>query len=78
MYHTKCIDPWLTRNKRCCPICKRKVIPGNDPDDDSDSSDDESARPSEHTPLLGNSAGSSSNRRSTFDNSGQYFFSFAV
>lgn len=24
-YHTKCIDPWLTRGKRNCPLCKRKV-----------------------------------------------------
>lgn len=25
-YHCKCIDPWLTRNKRVCPVCKRKVF----------------------------------------------------
>lgn len=24
-YHTKCIDPWLTKGKRNCPMCKRKV-----------------------------------------------------
>ncbi|KAG5679643.1 hypothetical protein PVAND_009200 [Polypedilum vanderplanki] len=24
-YHTKCIDVWLTKNRRVCPICKRKV-----------------------------------------------------
>jgi Ring finger domain len=24
-YHTKCIDVWLTKNRRVCPVCKRKV-----------------------------------------------------
>lgn len=71
VYHTKCIDPWLTKNKRCCPICKRKVIPGDDQSSESDSSDGEEVGPSERTPLLSNSGeGSSTNRRSTFDNSG--------
>lgn len=29
-YHAKCIDPWLTKTKRQCPVCKRKVSPGSD------------------------------------------------
>ena len=51
-YHQKCIDPWLTKNKKTCPICKRKVIPGRNADSDSDmasSSDDEA---DETRPLL--------------------------
>lgn len=26
-YHAICVDPWLTNNKRQCPVCKRKVSP---------------------------------------------------
>lgn len=33
-YHQKCIDPWLTKNRKVCPICKRKVGPSTG---DSDS-----------------------------------------
>ncbi|CAG9771890.1 unnamed protein product [Ceutorhynchus assimilis] len=40
MYHMKCIDPWLTKNKRVCPICKRKVFAHNEPHPDSDSDTD--------------------------------------
>ncbi|XP_035429503.2 E3 ubiquitin-protein ligase RNF13 isoform X1 [Spodoptera frugiperda] len=25
-YHAVCIDPWLTQNKRVCPVCKRRVF----------------------------------------------------
>lgn len=25
-YHCQCIDTWLTKNRRVCPICKRKVF----------------------------------------------------
>ena len=77
-YHCKCIDPWLTKRKKTCPVCKRKVIPGTNPDSDSES-DEESEGTSERSPLL---AGNNNNqvmdtpRRSTFDNSGSHLHSF--
>ena len=27
-FHCKCIDPWLTKYNRACPLCQRKVFPG--------------------------------------------------
>ncbi|GFR60525.1 E3 ubiquitin-protein ligase RNF13 [Elysia marginata] len=64
VYHTKCIDPWLTKNKKTCPICKRRVIPGRDADDtDSENEGDggNNTNSSERTPLLqeSNSSGAS-------------------
>ncbi|XP_071987932.1 E3 ubiquitin-protein ligase RNF13-like [Engystomops pustulosus] len=35
-YHCSCIDPWLTKTKRSCPICKCRVLRSQD---DSDSDD---------------------------------------
>lgn len=37
-YHQKCIDPWLTKIRRDCPVCKAKVtLPGMEEFSDSDS-----------------------------------------
>ncbi|GFO35882.1 E3 ubiquitin-protein ligase rnf13 [Plakobranchus ocellatus] len=63
VYHTKCIDPWLTKNKKTCPVCKRRVMPGRDADDEGDSDmDDGNVASTENTPLLreNNSSGSGS------------------
>ncbi|XP_075058057.1 E3 ubiquitin-protein ligase RNF13 [Mixophyes fleayi] len=51
-YHCKCVDPWLTKTKKTCPVCKQKVVPSQgDSDSDSDSSQEENEA-SENTPLL--------------------------
>lgn len=65
----KCIDPWLTKNRRVCPVCKAKVtLPGMPESDDSDSDNDRRPRSTpnedanERTQLLPNASTSSSSR----------------
>ncbi|CAK9832125.1 E3 ubiquitin-protein ligase RNF13 [Anthophora retusa] len=47
-YHAKCIDPWLTKNRRVCPVCKRRVFAAEEQvvTDESDSDADDT------TPLI--------------------------
>ena len=50
VYHLKCIDPWLTRNRRVCPVCKAKVrLPGVP---ESSASEEENDNANERTPLV--------------------------
>lgn len=47
-YHVKCIDPWLLKNKRVCPQCRKKVFAsGEVPPSDSESETED-----EQAPLL--------------------------
>ncbi|CAH0600184.1 unnamed protein product [Chrysodeixis includens] len=54
-YHAVCIDPWLTQNKRVCPVCKRRVFAAGERrrrDTDTDSTDTEPLL-NDHTPTQG-------------------------
>lgn len=53
-YHCKCIDQWLTKNRRFCPICKRKVLPRRQPRQrrSSDSTSDSEPEATDSTPLI--------------------------
>uniref|UniRef100_A0A8C4Q6M8 RING-type E3 ubiquitin transferase n=1 Tax=Eptatretus burgeri TaxID=7764 RepID=A0A8C4Q6M8_EPTBU len=58
-FHCKCVDPWLTQQHKICPVCKRRVGSGPDPETGSGSDgglyrpDIEADTPvSERTPLL--------------------------
>lgn len=61
-YHCKCVDPWLTKTKKTCPVCKQRVTQKNPEQSDSESEEESGARAnaeeadeeaqSERTPLL--------------------------
>ncbi|XP_061682277.1 E3 ubiquitin-protein ligase RNF13 [Syngnathoides biaculeatus] len=51
-YHSKCVDPWLTKTKKTCPVCKQKVVPSQDDSDSEESGGEENDEASESTPLL--------------------------
>ena len=52
-YHYKCIDPWLVKNKRICPQCRKRVFARGSGYDSEESEDTERA------PLIRQSGGSS-------------------
>lgn len=53
-YHLRCIDPWLTKSRRICPVCKGKVrVAGMSDISDTESESGQSRRETnESTPLL--------------------------
>jgi len=45
-YHVKCIDPWLLKNKRVCPQCRKKVFAsGEVPPSDSETDTEDEREP---------------------------------
>ncbi|CAH2272460.1 E3 ubiquitin- ligase RNF167 [Pelobates cultripes] len=57
-YHCTCVDPWLTKTKKSCPVCKHRVLRSED-DSDSESGgtepgdgDNREESDNERTPLL--------------------------
>jgi hypothetical protein len=82
-YHVECIDKWLLRNNRHCPVCKRRVIARRAGDDDETDSSEENEEMDleetndrlrlivdvdESTRLLTHVAARSSNSRNNEDN----------
>ncbi|CAF3375597.1 unnamed protein product [Rotaria socialis] len=51
-YHMKCIDPWLTNNRRQCPVCKRYVFPNHDNSGEENIGSPQVRTPTEQTPLV--------------------------
>lgn len=60
-YHAKCIDPWLTKNRRVCPVCKRKVFTNGEVLTETDSDTDD-----ETSPLVRNNANTNTTNGGTF------------
>ncbi|KAG5847229.1 E3 ubiquitin-protein ligase RNF13 [Anguilla anguilla] len=71
-YHCKCVDPWLTKTKKTCPVCKQRVVPSqgdSDTDTDDSSHEDNEDDASENTPLLRSLASTSAHSFGTMSGS---------
>ena len=64
-YHSLCIDKWLTKHRRLCPTCRRKVyVDGETQYSDSDS-DDNNGYYDDRSPLISSTEPVTNSR--TFD-----------
>lgn len=64
-YHLRCIDPWLTKSRRICPVCKGKVrVSGMSDISDTESESDQprARRPRPYVPSYGTTANSRTQR----------------
>lgn len=62
----KCIDPWLTENRKLCPICKRKVVKeDSDSDSEGGGSDPAGQSADERSPLVNTTIQTSDNGSSS-------------
>ncbi|KAJ8270427.1 hypothetical protein GJAV_G00114450 [Gymnothorax javanicus] len=71
-YHCKCVDPWLTKTKKTCPVCKQRVVPSqgdSDTDMEESSHEDNEDDASENTPLLRSLASTSAHSFGTMSGS---------
>ena len=59
-YHSKCIDPWLVKNKRICPQCRKRVFARGSGYDSEESEDTERA------PLIRQASGPGPSSGGTF------------
>lgn len=69
-YHTKCVDPWLTKGKRNCPLCKKKIRyvrrTRRSSDSDTTSSSSSNDNDNDTTPLLNSAARNAPSSMGTF------------
>ncbi|RWS04200.1 E3 ubiquitin-protein ligase RNF13-like isoform X3, partial [Dinothrombium tinctorium] len=54
VFHVKCIDPWLIKRKKVCPVCKARLRIAGVKNHDTSESESEQTTVNERTPLLSN------------------------
>jgi len=78
-YHVDCIDPWLTRSRRNCPLCKRSVLSDEESSDNGggggatsvsslSTTENSETNENDETPLLEDARGGSPESGDVFEN----------